>query len=203
MPICRSSGRAARSTWCARPQPFPLTHPYWLSLVPRRAASARSLSRSTAGYRKRRWAGWGEKIDWLTDVKWPVNRLLRRYPLSNRDKIIIKGLLLRAIIGIEEWERRDKQDILIDLTLFTDAGEAGQRDDVNATLNYRTITKAIIRHVEESQYQLVEALATAIARVCVVDFQVPRVIVRVEKPGALRFARSVGIEIEREAGDFE
>lgn len=120
-----------------------------------------------------------------------------------RDKIIIKDLSLRAIIGIEEWERRDKQDVLINLILFTNVEQAGRRDDVKETVNYRTLTKAIIQHVEASQYQLVEALATAIARICVVDFKVLKVIVRVEKPGALRFARSVGIEIERGPEDFE
>lgn len=120
-----------------------------------------------------------------------------------RDKIIMKDLLLRAIIGLEEWERRDRQDILIDLTIYTNVEEAGRLDDVNETLNYRTLTKAIIQHVEASQYRLVEALATAIARICVVDFKVLKVIVRVEKPGALRFARSVGVEIERGPEDFE
>ena len=120
-----------------------------------------------------------------------------------QDKIVIKGLLLRAVIGIEEWERRDKQDVLIDLTLFTSLEAAGRLDDVDESTNYRTLTKAIIRHVEASEYHLVEALATAIARICVIDFKVPRVIVRVEKPGALRFARSVGVEIERGADDFE
>lgn len=123
--------------------------------------------------------------------------------MPTRDKIIIRGLSLRAIIGIEEWERRDKQDVLIDLTVFTSVEEAGRVDDVKETLNYRTLTKAIIQHVEASQYQLVEALATAIARICVVDYKVSRVIVRVEKPGALRFARSVGVEIERGPEDFE
>jgi FolB domain-containing protein len=123
--------------------------------------------------------------------------------LPVRDKILIKDLLLRAVIGIEEWERRDKQDILINLTLFTNLEAAGRGDDVDESTNYRTLTKAIIRHVEASEYRLVEALAAAIARICVMDFNIPRVIVRVEKPGALRFSRSVGVEIEREAGDFE
>ena len=62
---------------------------------------------------------------------------------------------------------------------------------------------AIIAHVDESEYQLVEALATAIARICVVDHGAASAIVRVEKPGALRFSRSVGVEIERERADFE
>jgi FolB domain-containing protein len=123
--------------------------------------------------------------------------------LPVRDKIIIKDLLLRTVIGLEEWERRDKQDVLINLIVFTNIEAAGRLDDVGETLNYRTLTKAVIQHVEASSYRLVEALATAIARICVVDFKVLKVIVRVEKPGALRFARSVGVEIERGPEDFK
>ncbi len=118
------------------------------------------------------------------------------------DKILIKDLLLRCVIGINDWERENKQDVLINLVIFTNMEDAGRTDDPADVLNYRTITKAIIKHVEESEYQLVEALATAIARICVVDHHAPKVIVRVEKPGALRFARSVGVEIEREPADF-
>ncbi|GAB4433432.1 MAG: dihydroneopterin triphosphate 2'-epimerase [Anaerolineae bacterium] len=120
-----------------------------------------------------------------------------------RDKIIVQDLLLRGIIGFNDWEREKKQDILINLTLFTDTRRGGLSDDPADILNYRTIAKAIIAHVEESSYKTVEALATAIARICVVDHGAERVIVRVEKPGALRFARSVGVEIERERADFE
>jgi FolB domain-containing protein len=118
------------------------------------------------------------------------------------DKIIIKDLLLRGIIGINDWERENQQDILINLTLFADLRRAGQSDRAEDLLNYRTITKAIIAHVEQSSYHTVEALAAAIARICVVDHPADRVIVRVEKPGALRFAASVGVEIERERADF-
>jgi FolB domain-containing protein len=118
------------------------------------------------------------------------------------DKIIIKDLLLRAIIGINEWERAARQDILINLTLFTDMRAAGQSDDIADTLNYRTITKQIIEYVESSAHYTVEALAAAIARIAIAH-GAARAIVRVEKPGALRFAESVGVEIERERADFE
>ena len=123
--------------------------------------------------------------------------------MATLDKILIKDLLLRCIIGINDWERENKQDVLINLVLFTDLKKSGGKDNPYDILNYRSVTKAVIQHVEASQYQLVEALATAIARICCVDFHAPRVIVRVEKPGALRFARSVGVEIEREPADFE
>ncbi len=122
--------------------------------------------------------------------------------MPERDKIIISDLLLRCIIGLNDWERENKQDVLINLVILTDMQKAGSSDNPDDILNYRSITKAIIKHVETSQYQLVEALATAIARICCVDFKARRVIVRVEKPGALRFARSVGVEIEREPADF-
>ena len=105
------------------------------------------------------------------------------------DKIIVKDLLLRGIIGLNDWEREKPQDILINLTLFTDMRPAGTSDDPGDILNYRTITKDIIAYVESSQHYLVDHAAA-------------RAIVRVEKPGALRFAQSVGVEIERERGDF-
>ena len=122
---------------------------------------------------------------------------------NHQARIRIKDLLLRGLIGFQPWEREKKQDILINLTLFTDMRAAGASDDVDDALNYKTITKAIIAHVDENQYDLVEALATAIARICVAEHDAARAIVRVEKPGALRFAQSVGVEIERERGDFE
>ena len=119
------------------------------------------------------------------------------------DKILIRNLLLRGIIGINAWERENKQDIVVNLSIFTPMGRAGESDEVGHTLNYRSITKAIIARVESSSFRLVEALATEIARIVVVDFGAPRVRVRVEKPGALRFADSVGVEIERARADFE
>ncbi len=122
--------------------------------------------------------------------------------MPTRDRILIKDLLLRCIIGAQDWEREKKQDVLINLVLHTNVETAALTDELGDTLNYKAITKKIIAHVEESAYTTVEALATAIARICVVDCGVPRVVVRVEKPGALRFARSVGVEIDREPADF-
>ena len=118
------------------------------------------------------------------------------------DQVIIRDLSARGIIGINDWEREKRQDVLINLTLFTDMHAAGQSDDAADVLNYRTIAKAVIAYVESSQHYLVEALATEIARICVVDHSAERVIVQVEKPGALRFAESVGVEIERTRADF-
>ncbi len=118
------------------------------------------------------------------------------------DRIEIKDLLLRGIIGINDWEREKPQDILVNIVLFADLFRAGESDDVADSVNYRTLTKKIIEHVEKSARYTVEALATDIARLCLEAPGVLRARVRVEKPSALRFARSVGVEIEREAGDF-
>ncbi len=118
------------------------------------------------------------------------------------DKIFIRDLLLRTVIGLNDWERKDRQDVLLNVTLFPPMRADAAHDDAAHVLNYRTITKAIIAHVESSAYYTVEALADAVARICVVEHNAKRAIVRVEKPGALRFARSVGVEVERERADY-
>jgi dihydroneopterin aldolase/2-amino-4-hydroxy-6-hydroxymethyldihydropteridine diphosphokinase len=118
------------------------------------------------------------------------------------DQICIKDLLLRTVIGINDEERRNLQDVLLNIILFADTRAAGASDEIEHAVNYRTITKRIIRLVEGSQFYLVEKMAAEIAAICLDDPRVERVTVRVEKPGALRFARSVGIEIHRTHADL-
>lgn len=118
------------------------------------------------------------------------------------DRILIRKLLVRGIIGLNDWEREVAQDIVISLDIRIDARRAGITDDMRDSLNYRTVAKDVIAYAESSAHYLVEALATGIARIVVVEHGAERVKVRVEKPGALRFAESVGIEIERTAADF-
>jgi FolB domain-containing protein len=118
------------------------------------------------------------------------------------DQIIIQNLRLRCFIGFSEHELRDKQDVIITLTLFTDLRKGGASDNPDDILNYRTVNKAVIAHVEASRYKTLETLAASIARVAVVDCGAPRIRVEVFKPGALRFADSVGVVIERGAEDF-
>ena len=115
------------------------------------------------------------------------------------DHIEIKDLLLRGNIGVNDWEREAEQDILINVNLPADLSKAGSTDSIEDTVNYRTLTKQIIRHVESSQRFTLEALAADIAGICLAQNGVERARIRVEKPGALRFARSVGVEIERTA----
>ncbi len=118
------------------------------------------------------------------------------------DRIEIRDLLLRTIIGVNDWERKERQDVLINITLFADLRAAGASDRIEDTVNYRTVAKKVIQHVEASQRYTVEALAEDIARLCLGEPGVLRARVRVEKPGALRFARSVGVEIERTREDL-
>jgi dihydroneopterin aldolase/D-erythro-7,8-dihydroneopterin triphosphate epimerase len=117
------------------------------------------------------------------------------------DEIHIKDLLLRTIIGINDEERRNRQDVLINITLYADTRSAGESDDIIDAANYRTITKRVIQLVEGSQFFLVERMAAEIAAICLDDTRVERARVSVEKPGALRFARSVGVTIERGRDD--
>lgn len=118
------------------------------------------------------------------------------------DRIEIKDLALHGIVGVNDWEREKEQEILFNLTLFVDLRSAGKSDRIEDTVNYRTVAKNIIAHVEKAKPFTVEQLASDVAKLCLAMNGVRRVRVRVEKPGALRFARSVGVEIEREPKDF-
>jgi len=113
------------------------------------------------------------------------------------DKIYIKDMLVRCVIGIFEDERREKQDVVINVVLHADLREAGRTDDITRSVDYKAIKKRILKLVESSKFYLVEALAEAVAALCLEDERVAGVDVLVEKPGALRFARSVGVEVTR------
>jgi dihydroneopterin aldolase / 2-amino-4-hydroxy-6-hydroxymethyldihydropteridine diphosphokinase len=117
------------------------------------------------------------------------------------DIIEIDNLRLRCMIGFSAHELKDKQDVVISLRIGTDMRKAALTDDPDDTFNYRTVTKAIIAHVEGSSYRLVEALAGAIAKI-VIDHGAPWVQVRVHKPHALRFSDTVGVVIERTPEDY-
>ncbi len=113
------------------------------------------------------------------------------------DKVIIKNLLARGIIGVNDWERKRAQNILINITMFTDTRRAAQSDNLDDCVNYSTMSKKVLAHAESVNRLTVEALANDLARICLAEKGVQRVIIRVEKPGAVRFAESVGVEIER------
>jgi len=113
------------------------------------------------------------------------------------DKTFIKDLLVRGIIGIRDWEREKLQDILINIIAFNDTHRAGETDDIKDCVDYSVLAKKIQAHAETSARFTVEALANDLAKICLEEKRINKVIVRVEKPGAVRFAKSVGVEIER------
>ena len=117
------------------------------------------------------------------------------------DKTFIKDLLVRGIIGIRDCERVTQQDILINVTVFSDTTRAGETDDINDCVDYSALSKMLQAHTETAARLTVEALANDLAKICLDLPLVKKVIVRVEKPGAVRFAKSVGVEIERKRDD--
>ncbi|MBN1818877.1 MAG: dihydroneopterin aldolase [Sedimentisphaerales bacterium] len=113
------------------------------------------------------------------------------------DAIHIRDLQFRCIIGVNDDERREKQDVLVNLTLYADLRAAGRSDRIEDTVDYKSVKKAILAMGETSQFFLIERLAECIAEICLGFAHVARVRVCVEKPSALRFARSVGVDIIR------
>lgn len=113
------------------------------------------------------------------------------------DKIHIKDLLLRCIVGINDWEREKKQDVMINIVLYADLSAACQSDNIEDTVDYKAVKQKVVNMVESSSCLLVEKLAQQVADICLEHPKVQRVKVLIEKTGALRYARSVGVEITR------
>jgi FolB domain-containing protein len=114
------------------------------------------------------------------------------------DRIYIRDLRLRCIVGIYDEERRDKQDVNINITLYADLRKACRSDRIEDTVDYKVVKKRVLSMVEQSSFYLVERLAERVAELALEAPAVQRVDVTVDKPGALRFARSVAVSITRE-----
>jgi len=123
------------------------------------------------------------------------------------DKIFLRDLQIQTIIGIYDWEREQKQIVSIDLTMPGNIRASAAVDHIDATLNYKAVAKRVIGFTEASSFQLVETLAERLAGICTDEFSMDWVEVRVNKPGAVRGARDVGVQIRRgisaEAGACE
>lgn len=113
------------------------------------------------------------------------------------DKIFLDDLRVETVIGIWEWERKIRQTVAIDLEMSTDIRKAAASDAVEDTLNYKSVAKRVQAFVSDSSFQLVETLAEKIAALILEEFAVDWVRVRVNKPGAIRGAKGVGVLIER------
>ncbi len=128
------------------------------------------------------------------------------YPWINQkwddimDCVFIRDLLVRCVIGIFPEERDKKQDVLINVSMEADLRDACKSDAIEDSVDYKKVKQEIVTFAESSQYQLVEALADRVAEICLREPRVQRVEVTVEKPGAARFSRSVGVSIVREKG---
>ena len=117
------------------------------------------------------------------------------------DRIVIKDLLVPGILGINPDEREHPQDILVNATLWVDTRAAAASDAIEEAVNYRSVAKAMIAHIGQGRPRLVERLAAELAEVCLgADPRIAEVEIAVEKPGALRHARSVGVVIHRARG---
>lgn len=117
------------------------------------------------------------------------------------DRIHIRDLGVRCILGVYPHERREKQDVLINVALHADLSKACVGDRIEDTVDYKAVKERILEMVGGSECFLVERLAQRVAEVCLEDPLVARAEVTVDKPGALRYARSVAVQVVRERGD--
>jgi dihydroneopterin aldolase len=117
---------------------------------------------------------------------------------NKQDTIFLRDLRIKTVVGIWDWERKIKQTVSIDLEMGTDIRRAAASDAIEDTLNYKQVSKRIQAFVEESSFQLVETMAENIATIILDEFDVPWTTVSVNKPGAIRGARDVGVRIHRE-----
>jgi len=117
------------------------------------------------------------------------------------DQIAISDLRFRCIVGVQEEERCEKQDVVAQILLFVDLRRAGRSDAIEDTVDYKALKKQILAAAEQSRFRLIEALAQSIAEICLSHDRVERAAVTIEKPGALRFARTVSVRIVRDRPD--
>jgi 7,8-dihydroneopterin aldolase/epimerase/oxygenase len=116
---------------------------------------------------------------------------------SSEDRIFLRGLTTQCIIGFIDWERLTPQTIQIDLELPCDCARAAVNDSVADTVDYKRVAKRVLAWVEESKFHLVESLAHGLAMLLLAEFPLAWVRVSINKPGAIRHSRDVGVSIER------
>ena len=120
----------------------------------------------------------------------------------SRDTIFLRGLEVECILGFIDWERRVKQTVVIDLELPVDCRRAAVRDEVEDTLDYKKVAKRVIAFVEAAEFKLVETLAQRLALLLIEEFNLDWMRLSVNKPGAIRGSRDVGVSIERTRADL-
>jgi len=123
-------------------------------------------------------------------------------PYQSGDRIFLRGLTAECIIGFIEWERRVKQTVVVDLELPVDCRRASGSDDVADTVDYKKVAKRVLAYIEASEFKLVETLAHRLALLLLEEFGLEWVRISLNKPGAIRNSRDVGVVIERNRADL-
>jgi dihydroneopterin aldolase len=123
-------------------------------------------------------------------------------PLYSGDRIFLRGLTAECIIGFIDWERRVRQTVVIDLELPVDCRQAAITDEVADTVDYKKVAKRVLAFIEASEFKLVETLAHSLAMLLLEEFGLEWVRLQVNKPGAIRNSRDVGVVIERRRADL-
>jgi D-erythro-7,8-dihydroneopterin triphosphate epimerase len=113
------------------------------------------------------------------------------------DKIFVNDLIISCIIGVFDFERKSKQNVIISIELHLDLSTPGKTDNIKDTVSYQEIVDEITKKVEESKYHLLEALAEMVAAICLKDNRVKHAHVKIEKPKAILNAKSSAVEIIR------
>ena len=138
----------------------------------------------------------------MLSIRHPLSTVPCPPPPQSHDIIFLGGLTTECIIGIWDWERRVKQKVVIDIEMAADIRKAAASDHIDDTLDYKRVSKRLLQFVGDSQFQLVETLTERIAEIVVTEFDVPWVRVRLNKQGAIRGSRDVGILVERRREDY-
>jgi dihydroneopterin aldolase len=118
------------------------------------------------------------------------------------DRIFLRGLTAECVIGFIDWERRVKQTVVVDLELPVDCRQAAVTDDVNDTVDYKKVSKRVLAFIEASEFLLVETLAQRLAMLILEEFALEWIRLSINKPGAIRNSRDVGVAIERSRADL-
>ncbi len=118
------------------------------------------------------------------------------------DIIFLRGLEVECLIGFIDWERRIRQKVVIDFEMPVDCRRAASSDAVEDTLDYKRVAKRIIAFVGASEFQLVETLAHRTALLILEEFGIEWIRISINKPGAIRGSRDVGVSIERTRADL-
>ena len=121
---------------------------------------------------------------------------------QSADRIFLRGLTAQCIIGFIDWERRVKQTVVVDLEVPVDCRRAAVSDDVEDTVDYKKVAKRVLAYVEASEFKLVETLAHRLALLLIEEFGLEWVRICLNKPGAIRNSRDVGVVIERSRADL-